>query len=184
MKTYVLLLLGLLSISAFSQPYSIDGRIKYKRTLGPLYFKDSCYIALSQSGNVIAQDTVGNDGYYHFNNLSAGIYEITVTSNKLLVGVGGGTDALLIMRHFVGMAPLLSGLNLLAADVSGDHFPNAIDALFCERRYVQAINSFPTGDWIFENPTVEIIGSSVTQDIFGLCHGDVNGSGQPINTGF
>ena len=41
------------------------------------------------------------------------------------------------------------------------------------------IQCFKAGDWVFENPTISLSGSSLVQNIRGLCLGDVNSSYVP-----
>jgi hypothetical protein len=38
------------------------------------------------------------------------------------------------------------------------------------------IDSYPAGDWMFDNPTVTVTSTPLSQNIMGLCVGDVNGS--------
>jgi len=44
------------------------------------------------------------------------------------------------------------------------------------------ISSYPAGDWKFDNPTVKRYPLLLTQNIMGLCVGDVNGSYIPNGT--
>jgi hypothetical protein len=50
-----------------------------------------------------------------------------------------------------------------------------LDALYVKLRTVGSINSYPAGDWAFENPTVALPVAGPV-DFAGLCYGDVNGS--------
>ena len=89
------------------------------------------------------------------------------------------TDALLILKHYVGMIQL-TGVRLLAADVVNNGYVNTVDALAVQKRFIGSISTFPAGDWYFENPYLVLDGSiSVTQDIKGLCYGDADGSYNP-----
>ena len=180
MKTFAFVLLVCISLSGFSQTYTLEGKLNYKNNYHSR-FKDSCYVTLKHNDTIVEVDTIGADGYYHFYDLDPGQYVVQATSNKTWVG-GGSTDALIIMRHFVGMLPQLTGLNMLAGDPSNDGVLNSIDALMISRRFVQAITSFPGPDWIFETFTIDIVNTNFTQNIRGLCKGDTNGSGIPLNT--
>jgi hypothetical protein len=64
----------------------------------------------------------------------------------------------------------------LAGDVNASSGTvTALDALYIKLRVVGSINSYPAGDWVFEQPlvTVPVVGMV---DFAGLCEGDVNGS--------
>jgi hypothetical protein len=77
-----------------------------------------------------------------------------------------------------GLYPL-AGLNLTVADVNASLTWTGLDALYIKLRTVGAINSYPAGDWKFKtlNPTFTVpLTGLVTQDVSGLCVGDVNGS--------
>ena len=70
---------------------------------------------------------------------------------------------------------------MLAGNVDNSAIINSIDALAVQKRFTGMISSFPAGNWIFENPSVNITGNSAqTMNIKGLCYGDVNGSFTPV----
>jgi len=52
----------------------------------------------------------------------------------------------------------------------------ALDAAMINNRVVGFINSYPAGNWIFDDITFTPIHASVTVNIDGLCYGDVDGS--------
>ncbi|MCX6272317.1 MAG: hypothetical protein NTU44_14110 [Bacteroidetes bacterium] len=170
--------LCLLPSSSPAQTYSVSGTVNYANVHHSTI--DSTSVYLIQNDSILAIDTTDDYGNYSFGNVSPGIYLLQVTSNQMAQG-WGSTDALAILKHFVGLS-LLTGMNLIVADNSADGFVNSIDALHNARRFVGQINSFPSGDWYFETVTVEITNSSVIQHIRGLCFGDVNGSFVPLNS--
>jgi hypothetical protein len=117
----------------------------------------------------------GDPGYYAFTNVPAGNYRLESSFN----GTWGGnnaTDALLIQLE-AGATPgtYLNGLFRVVADVNASLTVTALDALYVKLRTVGSINSYPAGDWAFEQPlvTVPVVGAV---DFAGLCEGDVNGS--------
>jgi hypothetical protein len=118
----------------------------------------------------------GEPGYYAFTNVNPGTYTLEASFD----GAGGGnnaTDALLVQLYVASIGPPLTGLNLLVADVNGSMTYTGLDALYIKLRTVGAISSYPAGDWDFTVPTVVIPASGLTsQEIDGLCFGDVNGS--------
>jgi|GEM_PF-1324783 hypothetical protein len=171
----------------FGNCSDLSGMIKYKNNLNSV-IRDSVTIKLYQPGNIFfAETNVDNTGHYAFTNLPNNTYTLKAFSSpptqKMWVG-GTATDALLILRHYVGMQ-LLTGLNLLVGDVNNSGgTPNAVDALAVSRRFVQAITTFyPAPDWYFQTFSITIDGTAnQVQEIRGLCAGDVNGSGIPLNS--
>jgi hypothetical protein len=126
----------------------------------------------------------GDPGYYAFTNVPAGNYRLESSFN----GAWGGnnaTDALLVQLQ-AGLEfgnPnlwILQGLYHTVGDVNASGFVTALDALYIKLRTVGSINSYPAGDWKFEEPTIAATPAVV--DFAGLCVGDVNGSYIP--TGF
>jgi hypothetical protein len=137
-------------------------------------------------------------GHYEFNNLDLGTYTMEFSTLKAFGGINA-SDALGILRHFVQIPPLLSGLNFICADVNGSGgIPNSTDALTVSRRFVNQIPAYtppytpsPGGkDWYFAKTnvvvppipatTVNVTGTAnQTIDIQALCGGDVNGSNVP-----
>ncbi len=125
-------------------------------------------------------DTVITDaaGHYAFDNLLTGSYSLSFGS---MANWGGGNsiDALLIMRHFVGLS-LLTGVRQKAADTDGTGFINAVDALVVMRRFVGLLSGFVPGDWQFLTPSFQIIANlNKNIPVKGLCTGDVDASFTP-----
>jgi len=155
----------------------ISGTVTYDNAFSTVLAGVKVYLLdnTMQAVDSIFTDTIGN---YMFYNVGQGTYSIKVHSDRPWGGVNA-TDALFIMQYFTGLANLF-GLRLIAADIDLSNYVNATDALYAAQRFVLMINSFPAGDWIFENPSVTIDGSGpVVQDIRGLCVGDTDGSFVP-----
>ncbi|MCX6269796.1 MAG: hypothetical protein NTU44_00985 [Bacteroidetes bacterium] len=135
-------------------------------------------LLLKKNGVLNSQTTTNASGQYSFSSLADGSYSIDMNINKPWGGVNA-VDALKIMKHFVQMTPL-TGLYLVAADVNGSGFINSVDALNDMRRFVSLITSFPGGDWLREENTINVFNSNtVTANIKVLCNGDVDGSNVP-----
>ncbi len=178
-KIFLLVLLTVgFSIQYLHAQYTISGVVSYNNTSStPL---KGCIIYLLQGGDTVNQFTTVSTGQYVLIDVSPGTYTLGVKCTKAYGGTGA-SDALAILRHFVLMPPLLEGLKLIAADVDNSGYINSADALYCSRRFVGQIISYPSGDWVFEVPTVVVTNSDVIQNFKGLCFGDVNGSYIPSN---
>lgn len=153
---------------------------------GTLVYDNSSQTPLSQvsvilkNSSDISIDTSFTDdqGNYSFQVNSTGNYNLSLSPLQLWNGVNS-IDALLIVHHFVGMAPL-SGLALKAADVNNNHYVNTSDALNVLKRYVGLQDSFQSGDWAFDNLSVTMDTlTHQTLNIKALFMGDVNQSWQP-----
>ena len=165
---------------------SISGTVSYKNGLPntPLNgvtiklrdLTSGLIIGTTVSGpNMNPPGFTGDPGYYAFTNVPAGNYRLESSFN----GAWGGnnaTDALLIQLE-AGAAPgtYLNGLFRIVADVNASLSVTALDALYVKLRTVGSINSYPAGDWAFEQPLVTVPHPAAV-DFAGLCEGDVNGS--------
>lgn len=156
---------------------SITGNLNYYNNyLTPLgnsivYFENSAENTL---------DSVQSDqnGYYSHICYEFGTYCFDASSD-IPWGGGNSVDAFFIQRHFLGLN-YLTGLSVEAADVDGSGFINSDDALKVQQRFVNMINSFPAGDWVFEADSMSInFGGYYTRDLLGSCYGDVNRSYNP-----
>ncbi len=153
---------------------TISGHVTYDNTaLTPLsnqkvYLKEACC-------TIVDSTLTDATGFYSFADIPAGSYNIVVSCTKPWGGVNSD-DALVILKHYVGLIPL-NGLRHLAGNPTNTHFINATDALMTAKRFVGLINNFPTGDWTFELSSITFTGTAdVTADIKGICYGDVNAS--------
>jgi photosystem II stability/assembly factor-like uncharacterized protein len=144
---------------------------------------DSMWVHL-RSNNVII-DSVMTDlsGHYSFPDIFNGTYAITGRTQKPWSGVNA-TDALKIQRHFAGLETITEPIRLQAADVNNSNSVNGTDAVQVKLRFAGMDATFERGDWTYAKPVfggnnIIISGSNVTQDFYGLCVGDVNGSNIP-----
>jgi hypothetical protein len=151
----------------------ISGIITYYNSSYPL---PNVTIELLDADGQVVETTISNqDGSYSFSDLEGGNYSVRCQSTQPWGG-GNSADGLLMIRHFTGHS-ILSGLPLLAADVSHDGYINAYDGLMVLKRFSSLIDSFPSGDWVFESPSFTVNGyNSISLPVSGLCFGDVNGS--------
>ncbi len=161
--------------------YPITGTFVYNNAANtPL---DSLKVYLNQNGIKIDSTKTNLAGAFTFPAVMNGTYTISATTSKPWAGVNA-TDAIIVQRHFAALQLLTEPVMLLAADVNLSNSINATDAAKIKRRFSGLDNFFARGDWTFAKPTtggdtIIIGGSAVTQNFYGLCVGDVNGSNIP-----
>ncbi|MHC1706282.1 MAG: M4 family metallopeptidase [Bacteroidales bacterium] len=105
------------------------------------------------------------------------------TLSPILSKAWGGSnaaDALMVVRHFVGL-DTLEGLRLRAADVNLTHTLNAVDALTIARRFVDPAYPFQAEDWLFNQDTLNFTNQDLMYHFKGICAGDVDASYLPPN---
>jgi hypothetical protein len=165
----------------FQAWYRISGNYYYNNVANtPL---DNVKIVLKQGVNRIDSVYTNSTGYYEFNNLPNNTYTLQSTTAKPWAGVDA-TDVTKIQNHFTGIELLTEPVRQYAADVDQTNTINSTDAIKVKRRVGGQDPSFTRGNWTFAKPvigtdTVIVNGSNVTQNIFGLCVGDVNASNNP-----
>ncbi|MEI6883567.1 MAG: C10 family peptidase [Bacteroidota bacterium] len=163
-------------------PVQLSGHIVYNNTSeSKLQWVEISLINGQTTMGALYTDTAGS---YNFNQVYPGIYRVTCNSWSLWNGVNG-TDALKIQRHFAGIELLTEPVRLQAADVNNSNSINGTDALKVKRRFAGIDTAFARGNWTFAKPitggdSIIVIGSNISQDFYGLCVGDVNGSNVPI----
>jgi hypothetical protein len=132
------------------------------------------------SDALVATATTDASGNYKFSYVWKGNYSLTASGSPFAYGGLTGSDVLAIKRHSIGILPLLTGLRLVAADVNQSNTVTGGDALNVQKR---AINLAPAGwtlpDYIYESFNVAVGTSNLSQNVLGLCSGDVNGSYNP-----
>ncbi len=153
--------------------YKVNGFITYDNNLSTPLKKGMIYLC-SPENLKLDSSKLDTLGYYNFNKVQNGIYKITA---KISQTWGGATpvDALYLNRTYIGLYSFKDDLKKQAADVSFDNKISPVDALLINRRYIKALNSFKSGDWVFENATITVNGSNVTTNFKTICFGDVNG---------
>jgi hypothetical protein len=159
-----------------SPSYTISGLLQYDNTAGTPVVNSTVRL-LGTGGNVLQTTTTNATGQYTFSNVPSGSYSVSALSARPWGGVSSA-DALLITRQFNNTINL-SGLRLVSADVNGSNSISSADALLVSRRVAGLISSFSAGDWKFETVPVNVINANITQNIRGICVGDVNASYQP-----
>jgi len=161
--------------------YPVSGVFKYNNTANTLL--DNIKVVLKQGASRIDSVTTDANGAYNFTTVQNGTYKVLAYTNKVWSSVNA-TDAIKVQRHFAGLELLTEPVRLLAGDVNLSNSINATDAIKIKRRFSGLDTYFDRGDWTFAKPatggdTIIVSGSAVTQDFYGLCVGDVNGSNTP-----
>ncbi len=174
---------GIFVPALLAQTYSMNGTFTYNNAANtPL---DVVKIVLRLNSIPIDSIVTTGLGYFQFTGLSNNSYSIAAFTTKPWGGVNG-TDALMVERHFVGLEMLTVPIKVTAADVNNSGSINGTDAMKIRRRFIGLDTSFDHGNWMFEKVTggntVIISGADVTQNFYGLCIGDVNGSNSPLPT--
>jgi hypothetical protein len=154
----------------------ITGSVEYNNLFSTPV--SQCQLTLKQANQVIAQTSTNAAGDFIFNDFPLGTYTVETQITKPWGG-GNSVDALLILKHFVGLS-VLTGDSLSVADVNMDSNITSLDALFIVRRQVGIISSFPSGDWLVPPQQITFT-NPVTQTLLlkAQCFGDVNGSNIP-----
>lgn len=172
----------LLSFSVYSQPGSISGTATYQNIAATPLEQCTVRLTLVNSMWTYYDAMVQPNGSFSFSQVPPGDYTIMVIIPFPWTFVNS-TDALKILQHWAGTAPL-SGLYLKSADVTNDGVVTAADALACLRRVVQLIPAFSppylpdpgNGDWCWDTKTISISpGGTYQLDIKAVCTGDVDG---------
>jgi hypothetical protein len=174
-----------------TRTYYRNGLVKPMSTLsGHFLYNNSAFTPLDAVKVILRQNNASLDsvfttstGYYLFSGIGNGTYTVKAVCLKPWSSVNG-TDALKIQRHFAGIELLTEPVRLQAADVNNNVSINGTDALKVKRRFAGMDNYFDRGDWTFAEistggDTIVINGASISQDFYGLCVGDVNGSNIP-----
>ncbi len=150
--------------------------------------------------NVSSTITTGTDGQFDFPDLeSCKYYRITP---KLDNGDRNGTsvlDIVLISRHLIGLQPLTSPYQYIAADVDGNGALSTFDMIDLQRLLLYMDNEFPNNtswrfvdaDYTFMNPQAplsedfpehriaEMLSANELFNFVGVKIGDIDGNANP-----
>jgi hypothetical protein len=134
---------------------------------------------INPSNAVVASANTDANGNYKFNYVWKGNYTLSASGSPFAYGGISAVDALQIKRHGINIITL-TGLRLAAADVNQSSTVNSTDALLVSRRTINLpVTAWTLPDWIYESFSLTVSASNLTQNILGLCSGDVNGSYTP-----
>ncbi|MEI7981589.1 MAG: T9SS type A sorting domain-containing protein, partial [Bacteroidota bacterium] len=144
---------------------------------------DNVKVVLLENSIKVDSAMTNGTGHFQFESIVNGSYLLKAYTNKPFGGLNA-TDAVKIQRHFTLLEPLTEPVRLLAGDVNNSNFINATDAVKVKRRFTLIDTTFLRGNWTFakqtlSGDTLSVNGANITQNYFGLCVGDVNGSYVP-----
>ncbi|MEI7980208.1 MAG: C25 family cysteine peptidase [Bacteroidota bacterium] len=152
---------------------SVTGAVTYANTANTAL--SGLILNLKNAGGTVVGTTTTNaTGNYTFNAVAPGSYTLEVTTTKAWGGVSAA-DVLLYRKHIANIS-LLTGIYLTSGDVNGSGSLSAADVLLIKKRIGSITNSFPVGDWLFNNMPFTMGSVSVTQNFKGIVYGDANGS--------
>lgn len=153
----------------------IKGQVAYANTAKtPL---KNAKVYLYSGTQAIDSVLTDNSGNYSFDGKANGNYTLKCSYSGLWGGVTS-TDALFI-RQYIASMRTFDNLQFAAADVNLSSTVSSVDALMLRKRIANPDSLFKAGDWVFDNPSVTLSGSTITQNIRALCTGDVNNSYTP-----
>lgn len=135
------------------------------------------------------------NGHYHFADQIVGqTYELTCEKNENPKNGVTSLDIVLILKHILGIQPLSSTYQLIAADVNGQDGITVTDISIITQLILNEIQTFPLESWrfvpqdyTFTNPSnpfltmlpehimVNLTESINNQDFIGIKVGDVSG---------
>lgn len=157
---------------------AMNGTLKYFN-IAETPINNASMVIHTFGSDPIASTITNSQGVYSFSNFVSGNYKISINPVSSWGGVNA-TDALLILNHFAQI-DTLTGMRLAAADVNSSSSVNATDAMFVLKRFAGMINSFPSGDFLFNTENISINGKQINNNIKMLNYGDVNSSYIPNN---
>lgn len=179
-----------ITVTNLISTYSLGGFVMYGITPVGQSAKYVPGVTLSATGSSIVSATTNNEGTYLLANLiSGGQYVVTPAKNGQINGITT-FDATLILRHVAAGGGVLSGNQLIAADVNGDNRVTTFDATQVLRFVASGAQNSTTGQtgtWKFSPAPRNynaIISSIAGENYDAVLLGDVNGSWSPSSSAF
>ena len=152
--------------------FTVSGVLKYANT-GAVRPIANSIVYLQSAGGGAIQTTTDALGNYEFTEVAPGSYSLSASTTIDAKNSYDVTDAYIIY----GIGSTLTGLKALAADVNLSGDVDVTDAYIVYGSWAAGNSKVPAwsaSDWIFENPSINVTNSNVSQDISGICSGDVN----------
>jgi hypothetical protein len=137
-------------------------------------------VTLTLTGDAVGSTLSDSSGNYTFTGLAAGgTYIVTPTKTSLAPGSAGIDigDIITTQRHFLDIAPPVTGCQLAAADVDGDNLITTADVIAIQR-FVLGLSTgiFQVGDYQFSPASRTypgVVNNQTAQSYDTLVFGDV-----------
>jgi hypothetical protein len=158
---------------------TITGTVTYGNAIGAPNPRAVSSVLISGAGSVALSSFTDSTGGYSLTGFGSGSYTVTPSKSGSPNGAITSFDAARIAQHAAGIPPLLTGNQLIVADVSGNGTVSSFDSGDVARYVVASPPSGSTGNWIFSpvNRTYPGVASSVSgQDYAALLMGEVSGN--------
>ena len=126
------------------------------------------------SGSVAGVATTDENGYFSFNDVPEGVYQLGFETDMEGATVGM-RDALNVLYHLLGIRSF-TPMQLLAMDVTANGQVNMADFNFILIQYFVYGQDFPAGDWVFEEVEVSTSSREGNITIGGSRTGDSEGA--------
>ncbi|MCX6271318.1 MAG: hypothetical protein NTU44_08905, partial [Bacteroidetes bacterium] len=185
--TYTLVVTNMNGCSASDQVtvtvgngYSINGQVLYAKPPPELLPIENMLLHLANgNGTVIQSVTTDAEGNYQFTDVPEGIYTILPGNNLPWSNVVvNSIDLLLYQRVILGLTSL-GDFYLQAGKVDNENAVNSYDLYLIQTRILGLIDSFTTGDWLFEDASLTVSGGNQVKNLNALMYGDANASYYP-----
>ena len=161
-------------------PPVISGTVTYGNAIGTPTPRFVSNVLISGAGSVPVSTTTGfPDGAYALTGFGSGSYTVTPSKTGGVNASISSFDAARIAQHSAGILPLLTGNQLIVADVSNNGTISSFDAGQVAAFVVGSGNMGQSGTWRFSpvNRTYIAINSDFTgQDYSALLMGEVSGN--------
>ncbi len=158
----------------------ISGTVTYGNAIGTPTPRFVSNVLLSGAGSVPVSTTTGfPDGTYALTGFGSGSYTVTPSKSGASNGSITSFDAARIAQHAAGVPPLLTGSQLIVADVSNNGTISSFDAAEVAKFVVGTPPFGSSGNWIFSpvNMTYPSITMNIPgQDYSALLMGEVSGN--------
>ncbi len=163
--------------SSYLEAHRISGTLSYDNIVNTKM--NNSIVKLKQAGVILQETSTDALGHFSFSIVPEGNYSLEASTGKAWGGINS-TDAQIILKQFTG-AIHLSNFKLRGGEVNGNNYVNSSDALSVAKRFVNLVNSFQSGDWLFESADMLVNGiNPTTIQLRALCYGDVDGSYNPV----
>lgn len=171
--------LNLVNGNVMQKRFSVSGKLKYANTGTVRPISNSAVYLKSADGTTTLQTvTTDANGDYILEGILPGDYQVTASTTKPWGGVNAFDD-IRFRSHINSQNPLADRF-LLAADIDNNNSVNAFDGIRLKLRItIGSLNGWNRPSWNFDQIQISIQSADLSQDIIGICTGDINASYTP-----